>query len=129
MSVTHTITEQVQTPGRLIIKSTTHTSDSVAALHGVQVADSATDFEIAIAIDFSAVKSFYLVSDQDVTVETNDGSAPDDTLALKANEPYVWHESSLHAFKITADVTSIFITNASGETATIDLEVVQDATP
>ncbi len=37
--------------------------------------------------------------------------------------------SQFREAKITADVTSIFITNASGETATIDLEVVQDATP
>ena len=129
MAATHTITELVQTDGRLITKSTVHSSGGVAAINGEEVADSETDYEIAIAIDVSAVKSLYLVSDQDVTFETNDGSAPDNSISLKAGVPYVWHEDSYHVFLLTVDVTSIFITNASGAVATIDLEVVQDATP
>lgn len=93
------------------------------------VADGQTNKEITTNIDVSAVKSFYVVSDQNVTFETNDGSSPEDTIALKANVPYVWTTDSYDAFLLGADVTAIFITNSSGSTANIEMTVIQDVTP
>lgn len=93
------------------------------------VADGQTNKQIVCAVDVSAVKAFYLVSSQDVTFETNSGSSPADTIALKAGVPYVWHPTSYHAFLLGTDVTSIFITNASGSAATVQMEVLTDATP
>lgn len=88
-----------------------------------------TDGPIVVAIDVSAVKSFYLVSDQAVTIETNSGSAADDTIVLKAAIPYIWNTDSYDAFLLGTDVTVIYVTNASGATATIELRCIQDATP
>lgn len=93
------------------------------------IADSSTDEEIAFALDVSACEMFFIVSSRDVTVETNDGSSADDTLALKAGEPYVWHSTSLDSFLLTQDVTSLFVTNASGSSATIIVEALYDPTP
>jgi hypothetical protein len=93
------------------------------------VANGATDFAIAAAIDVSAVKAFYLLSDQAVTIETNSGSAADDTLTLVANRPYEWDTDSEDAFLLGTDVTSLFVTNASGSTANITLRCGSDATP
>lgn len=98
-------------------------------LDGETIADSSTDFQINVAIDVSAVKSFYLVSSQNVTVETNSGSSPADTLTLTANDPYVWTTDSLDTFQLGTDVTAFFVTNASGSSATLDLVAVVDATP
>jgi len=96
------------------------------------VADSETDYQIIVpAIDVSALKLIYILSDQDVTVETNSGTAADDTLALKADEPYVWHVSDLNTKLLTTDigVNGIYVTNASGSSATINLLFIIDATP
>jgi hypothetical protein len=93
------------------------------------VASGSTDLLINVAIDVSAVKSFILLSDQAVTIETNNGAAPDNTIVLVANVAYVWTTDSYDTFKLTVDVTKIYVTNASGSTATIKLEALVDATP
>jgi len=93
------------------------------------VATGLTDEELEYTLDFSAIKSVYIYSSQDVTLETNDGSSPGDTLALKANEPYVWHDTSLYPNLLTTDITSIFITNSSGAAANIRIEALVDASP
>lgn len=114
--------------GKSLSKTVTKTG-SLETVLDESVADAQTDVQINVAIDVTAVKEFYLVSDQDVTLETNSGSTPDDTLSLVANEPYVWHSTSLDSFLLTVDVTAFFITNASGSVANIDGHWVVDATP
>ncbi len=88
------------------------------------------DTLIVASLDVSAVKSLFLLSDQDVSFETN---ATDHTggniIALKANIPYVWHTNAYASFLLTLDVTAIYITNASGSSANIKLRAVVDATP
>lgn len=93
------------------------------------VVTASTDLAITCAIDVSAVKSFYVVSDQAVTLETNSGSSPTNTLTLVAGVPYQWNTDSYNTFKLTGDVTVIYVTNASGSTAAIELRCIQDATP
>lgn len=112
-----------------ISKTVTETGTGVVTIDNETVADSTTDGELAFTLDVSACVMFYIVSDQNVTVETNDGSSADNTLSLIANEPYFWHSSSLDSFLLDTDVTSIFVTNASGSTATIFAEAIYDATP
>ena len=82
------------------------------------VADAATDAEITISIDVSAVKAFLVISSQNVTLETNSGGAPVDTITLLAGKPYVFVTGDYNAFLLGTDVTAFFITNASGAAAT-----------
>jgi len=111
-------------------KEISYTQAGVVLIDGEEVATGETDFEITFALDVSACKSFYLESDQDVTFETNSGAAADDTIALKADEPYVWHSTSYDSFLLGTDVTTnVFITNASGSTATIYCVALFDVTP
>lgn len=128
MSFSNTHELRVTAGGATIVKRRTFTGSQRISVSET-VADSVTDGQINVAIDVSAVKSFMLVSDQAVTVETNDGTTPDDTLTLVANEPYEWTENSEHTFLLGTDVTALFVTNASGSTATIQLEAIVDATP
>lgn len=98
----------------------------------LSIPDSTTDQEIVISIDVTAVKVFRIKSDQDVTIETNDPGpdpVPGNTLALVADQPYTWHEDALDAFKLTVDVTKLYVTNASGAAATVKILVLQDSTP
>ncbi|QDV50854.1 hypothetical protein [Gimesia fumaroli] len=104
------------------------TADSEANAE-IAVADSSTDLAINLAIDVSALKLLYMVSDQDLIVETNDGTTPDDTITLKAGKPLVWHEDCGYTNPLGTDVTAFFATNASGGDATLHIKTLQDATP
>lgn len=126
---THNLTLSVSGSGVTREKTIANTQGGVALIDGETVSTGQTDYEINVDLDVSACKSFYLESDQDVTFETNDGTTPDDTIALKANKPYVWHVDAYDSFLLGTDVTSVFITNASGSTATIYLVALYDATP
>lgn len=111
----------------------THTKITVTGdLHqeiDVSVPAATTDMEVTMSLDVSACKSFYILSTQDITVETNDGTTPGQTLSLNANEPYFFHENSLDAFKLTTDVTALFLTNAGASAATVKIRALSDATP
>lgn len=93
------------------------------------VADSTTNLLMNIAIDVSAVTSFYMCSDKALTVKTNSSGSPDNTIVLKANVPYIWNSDSYDTFKLTADVTKIYVTNASGASAALEIHCLQDSTP
>ena len=131
MSFTHKITrgfDRAQSPADAV----THTEEVSADAEDnrdIAVPDSSTDLEVAITIDADQIKSLYIVSDQAVTLETNSGSAPDDTFSLVANKPLQWTTGDYHSNPITADVTSIFLTNSSGEAATVKVRLLQDSTP
>lgn len=128
MSFSALIQQSVATGGVSIEKSKTYSAASRVSLDET-IADSETDKQVTVAIDVSAVKAFYIVSDQDITLETNDGTTPDDTLSLVADVPYVWTTDSYDTFKLSADVTAFFFTNSSGSAANVKMECVLDPTP
>lgn len=82
-----------------------------------------------IAIDISAVKGFSVVSTVDCTLKTNDTGSPDDTIPLRANEPYQWHTNAYDAFLLTVDVTALYFVVAGATAGTVTLAAVVDPTP
>jgi hypothetical protein len=94
------------------------------------VTDGTTNGLVAWACDFSQLKAFYMVSDQAITVYTNDAGtgAPDNTFVLVANEPVLWWAGSLLTNPFTADVTALYVTNASGSTAAFKIRKLEDPT-
>lgn len=109
--------------GATIIK--TQENEYVAPVEGIvdgeTVLDAATDFEIPWVCDLSLCSFVYMVSDQDLTLETNDGTTPDDTISLIAGIPIVYEGNAAVIAALTADITKVFATNSSGEDATITL--------
>lgn len=89
------------------------------------IADSAT-FDRTIIIDVSAIKGVYLISSQDVAFHCN---TSDNEIDLVAGIPYIWTTSSYDANQLTVDATAIHVTNASGEDADFEMQIVLDATP
>lgn len=128
MAFTHTLTKQIQTPEGTVSQAVAVTGSSVVAIDEA-VANSATNFQINVAIDVSALKSIYIVSDQAVTMETNSGSSPNETLNLLAGVPYEWQAGGYFTNLLETDITAVFITNASGATANVSLRALLDATP
>ena len=126
---THNLKLSVSGSGVTREQTIANTQGGAALIDGETVSTGETNYEINFDLDVSACKSFYLESDQDVTFETNSGAAAADTIALKANKPYIWHTDAYDDFLLGTDVTSVFITNASGATATIYCVALFDATP
>lgn len=95
-----------------------------------EIADGQTDYQIAFDLDVSEIQGLAIVSDQDVTVETNDGTSPGDTINLVAGVPQVYSGSpSFGDNPFSVDTTDLYVTNASGEAARLQVEVVYDSTP
>lgn len=125
MSFNHQFIEQVISGGKSLTKENNFTGDGRQSIE-VEVATAETDFEIACVLDVSELESLYIVSSETVTFETNDGAAPDETIALVADVPYIWTSSSYHTNLLATDITALFITNASGATATVNMEFLYD---
>lgn len=86
-----------------------------------------TDTQVFVTVDVSAVKYFRIHSTTAATIETNDGTTPDNTITLGANEYYEYATGDDAAFLLTVDVVNLFVTNAASTVLTV--EVCQDATP
>ncbi len=125
----HTLKHTLDPGGREEIRaSKTYTGTGWAGFDE-SIANGQTDKQVVVAIDVSAVKSIVILSDQAVTLETNSGSTPTNTLSLVAGVPYVWNTDSYDTFKLTGDVTAVYITNSSGAAARVQLDALLDATP
>ena len=121
--------EKLAGAGWTVEQSRTFSGSSVTPMVDEDVATAQTDYEIVVAVDVSAIQCIMIVSTEDVTLETNDGTTPDDTISLLADVPYIWDTDSYFVNLLTVDITSVFITNASGATANIKMFGVTDATP
>ena len=128
MSFSVTVLQSVTGAAALVEASKAYTGTILLQVEEV-VADSETDLEIVAALDVSEIDAIIILSDQIVTFEVNDGAAPDDTISLVANVPYLETSDSYFVSLLTTDWTSVFITNASGSAATIKILALSDATP
>lgn len=89
-----------------------------------------TDLEAAFALVAAKLKGIYIAADVAMTIKTNDGSSPDDTITLVANQPYIWGLGSSRIgaddSPFSADVTSIFVTNTTA--GTLEIRALVDPT-
>lgn len=62
-----------------------------------------------------------------VTITTTQpGVAPSNVLNLLAGRPYDWYDGDYAPFLITANIAAIYITNASGQQATVKIRTLSD---
>lgn len=134
MAVSTTLGMSTTGGGTVVTKSVTISDEAMLDLE-FTVADSQTDEEHNIELDVSAMKMLYINSTQAITMEWNDGSGTQGSIALIANEPVIWWStqktkggSTLNPLS-TVDLTTSFWTNASGSTATINFKAIYDASP
>lgn len=96
----------------------------------ITVPNASTNLSLGISgVDVSQLKGVFIASDQDVLVEFNDSSGAGGSLTLESNVPYTWQVGDVNSLLITADVTGVFVTNASGAEATLYFYFLHDATP
>ena len=130
MSVTHKWQVTRNNITKEVSKTITPSDEVAVEAVDVSIPDSSTDKAVAIGgIDVSQVVSVYIHSTQDITLETNDGTTPDDTISLTADVPLIWCTDCPYSNPLTTDVTALYATNASGADAVLNIQVVQDGTP
>lgn len=91
------------------------------------------DTLVALTLDVSQVKSFYMVSDQAIVVETNSSGAPVNVFTLAADKPFIWFEGNgtwrdTAGTAVSSDITALYVTNASGASATLQIRSLVDPT-
>ena len=87
-----------------------------------------SNFEVLIAIDVSQVKAIQIACTGDVTLKTNSSSSPSNTLQLVANVPYEYHQNSYNTFKLTQDVSKLYVTNNGSSTVRLTVRGLYDPT-
>jgi hypothetical protein len=120
MSFTVTVAQSIRDGSTTHSTSTEHTCESVIKIEET-IADSTSDQEIGFAVDVSAMQACSIYSDQALTIKTNDSSSPQETIALSAGEHIVFQSGGSAPF--SDDVTALFVSNASGSTATLKIMV------
>lgn len=104
------------------------TGTGVVIIDGETVAGSTTDAEINLDLDVTAMVGLWFYSDETVTIEWNDSAGSQGSFTLTGGIPKVYFTNG-PTNPFGADVTSIFVTNAGSDTATLTLIALQDATP
>ena len=127
MSLSNTISFTCRAGDATISKTETITGEARKS-YRVSVPDSTDDQLVDVAFLIDDLKFAYILSDQNVTLETNNGGAPVDTINLTANKPAVWTDylDGLLGSLFSQTVTAFYFTNASGATASITIEILHD---
>lgn len=123
MASTVKVLQSVTYGSKVISNTTNHTVENVQVIEET-VADGSTDLAILCSIDVSAAKVVSIMADQDLTIETNDGTTPQETISLTANLPIVWQTGDAALF--AGDVDSIYVTNASGSSTVLQMIIGSD---
>lgn len=124
----HTLVQSLTTPNGQISSSKQYSAGAGIELDE-SIPASTTNGPVSLAIDISQVKSLIILSDQIVTIKTNSSGSPTDTIVTKAGIPYIWNTDSYDTCKITADVTTAFITNGTANAARVQIAALYDPTP
>lgn len=115
--------------GSNISVQSSETNESEIAF-SVSCPSPSTNKEISIAFALATVKSIFIKASGPVTLETNDGSTPDDTFSLDADKPLVWNTKSGGANPFSEDVGALFATVAGGgDAVVVEGYILTDVTP
>ncbi len=119
MAITHEILTQATVGGTSISVIATQTVEFEAKMDR-SIAIGATNLELPFTCESTNLKSWVILSDKALTVKTNSSSTPQETITLVANVPQVW-QTGMGTAPIAGDVTKLFVTNASGAIARLQL--------
>ena len=120
MSIKHTITETFVSNDGASFQASTESTGGLEINVDETIPALSTDLAVAFAVDVSQLKSLFILATAVMTIETNSGSAPGNTITLAAGIPFVWTSQSGMDLRdtaeaaITVDITGLFITSTAG---------------
>lgn len=118
MSIIHTIARSWTNGSRSIPNSIPITGGSEVNWDAT-VATGVTNQSQTFAMTVANMQSLYILSNTNVTLKTNSTGSPANTINLLANVPLVWQTGGYYTNLFTTDVTVIYLTNSSGQQATV----------
>ena len=130
MSITMTLTSKMEGVGTAVLQSVSKTGSGSTNIRE-EIADSETDLLVAFVADITQMKGLFILSDQALTIKTNSSGEPQETISLLAGVPLMWHDTlpnQADANPFSDDITALYVTNASGETANLTIAMLVDAT-
>lgn len=79
----------------------------------VTLATATPDQLVAMTLDVSQLMGLVIYCDQAITIETNNATTPDDTIAVAAGQCIIWTAADTTALcPLTVDVTALYVTVA-----------------
>ena len=131
MAFTHMLTvrseyQDSETNSRSI-ETYTHTA-GLAHVLSVPFVNSDADKLVELNIDISQLQCIVIHADQPMTLETNDGTTPDDTFGFLAGDMIDWSTSSPEPNPFTADITALYVTANGDEDGTLTIYALEDPT-
>lgn len=128
--MTFTVSVNVGGQTRTYRKTATATDPVNTNAGPITVPNGASNQQISLAgVDISQCKGVFIASDQDVLVEFNSNTGTGGAINLESNIPYMWQVGDVNALVISADITAVYVTNASGADAEVYFYFLHDATP
>jgi len=127
MSFSATLTYKAVCNGATFEGNVTKTAGKFQSFSETISADS-TDQLVACTLDVSQIEFLYIKASGALTLETNDGSSADDTIALVADEPVMWHKSSGVVCPLTTDVTGLYFTEGNSANVLVEMMFLEDPT-
>lgn len=106
----------------------TKTEDACSEISDLAIAGPVTNRLIACTLDVSEIKAIIIVCSEDATLKTNSSGSPDNTLTLKANEPYIWWVNAPWTNVLTVDVTALYLTVAATASTDFLMNVLYNPT-
>lgn len=130
MAITHKISVRINYNQTAVTWDASQTTGAESNM-SESIPDASTDLQVTWEADVSEMKSLLmLASGGNITVETNSGSTPTDTISLTDGVPVLWVSGNNVANPLTADVTTdIYVTNSSGSDVTLTILSATDPTP
>lgn len=111
--IKHTYTLSVKNDaGRSVVASTTEYT-AAAEENFDSTAEADSTLEIDMIVDVSQIVSFYIYSDQDVTLHTNATPTGTQNIDIDAKKPLWWNTDANGTNPLTADITKLYFVNSS----------------
>ena len=124
--ITHNVIMSYGTGGGSVVGNLAVTGDTELNAD-VTLEASSTDINLDLDFAKANIQSCVLYCSAACTVETNSGSAPDDTIALVAGQPTICQNNTEALALFSEDVTSLYLTCSAG--GTFSIRLLLDQTP
>lgn len=124
MAIIHSLSWSYTASGNVTSASLSTSSESEQNLDLI-IPASSTDYAVEYAVDVSQCKAVFLVADADMTLETNSGGSPTQTISLTAGVPVAWITGA-GTNPLTSDITSLYVTSTAG--GNLKIRTLIDAT-
>jgi len=108
-----------------------YTNDGLES-RDIALTASQVDQEVDLTMTVTDITFIYMVCTNNGTVEVNDGAGIGGTITLKSGIPWLWYTDKADEAigdVITANITSLHLTNSEATSATLKIRILFDSSP